>query len=93
MPLIDSQGGFIAEMEQKESELFVVDGPTLMRCPLHVKRQQDVLMMVGKVHCEVADPDALPESLRKQARVRKLLERRYAIVMQERATSTTVSSQ
>lgn len=93
MPLIDSQGGFIAEMEQKESELFVVDGPTLMRCPLHVKRQQDVLMMVGKVHCEVAGPDALPESLRKQARVRKLLERRYAIAMQERAAGATVSSQ
>ncbi|MDW9246951.1 putative usher domain protein [Burkholderia cepacia] len=30
-----------------------------MRCPLHKKRQQDVLMMVGKVRCEVAGPDAL----------------------------------
>lgn len=92
MPLIDSQGGFIAEMEHRESELFVVDGPTLMRCPLQVKRHQDVLMMVGKVHCEVADPDELPESLRKQARVRKLLERRYANVMHERAAGATVSS-
>jgi len=51
-----------------------------------------VLMMVGKVHCEVADPDELPESLRKQARVRKLLERRYANVMHERAAGATASS-
>ncbi|VWD55030.1 putative outer membrane usher [Burkholderia contaminans] len=60
MPLIDSQGGFIAELDNKDDELFVVDGPALMRCLLHVKRQQDVLMMVGKVRCEVAGPDALP---------------------------------
>ena len=85
MPLIDSQGGFLAETDQKESELFVVDGPTLMRCPLHVKHQQDVLMMVGKVRCEVAGPDALPESLRKQARVRKLLEHRYVMLMRAEA--------
>ncbi|WP_175673299.1 cable pilus usher protein CblC [Burkholderia ambifaria] len=81
MPLIDSQGGFIAELDRKENDLFVVDGPTLMRCPLHVKRQQDVLLMVGKVRCEVAGPEALPESLRKQARVRKLLEHRYVMSM------------
>jgi len=93
MPIIDSQGGFIAEMEHKESELYVIDGSTLMRCPLHVKHQKDVLMMVGKVHCEVAGPDALPESLRKQARVRKLLERRYAFVMRDRTSDATVSPQ
>ncbi|MPS92085.1 cable pilus usher protein CblC [Comamonas sp.] len=93
MPLIDSQGGFIAEMDQKQSELFVVDGSTLMRCPLQVKRQQDVLMMVGEVRCEVAGPDVLPESLRKQARVRKLLERRYVMAMQARTTDVTNSSQ
>ncbi|WP_322041596.1 hypothetical protein [Burkholderia diffusa] len=60
-----------------------MDGPTLMQCPLHVKRQQDVLMMAGKVRCEVAGPDALRKSLRKQARVHKLLEHRY--VMSTRA--------
>ena len=80
-------------MDQKQSELFVVDGSTLMRCPLQVKRQQDVLMMVGEVRCEVAGPDVLPESLRKQARVRKLLERRYVMAMQARTTDVTNSSQ
>ncbi|CAB3754262.1 fimbrial protein [Burkholderia sp. MSh2] len=93
MPPIDSQGGFIAELDHKEDELFVVDGPTLMRCPLHVKRQQDVLMMVGKVRCEVAGPDALPESLRKQARVRKLLEHRYVMSMRARTTGAPDEAQ
>jgi len=93
MPMIDSHGGFIAELDHKEDEIFVVDGPTLMRCPLHVKRQQDVLMMVGKVRCEVAGPDVLPEALRKQADVRKLLEHRYVMSMRERATGMTDSTQ
>ncbi len=84
MSPIDSQGGFIAELDHKENELFVVDGPTLMRCPLHVKRRQDVLMMVGKVRCDVAGPDALPDALRKQARVQKLLQHRYVMSMRER---------
>ncbi|KVL43479.1 fimbrial protein [Burkholderia territorii] len=79
MPPLDGEGGFIAELDHKEDELFVVDGPTLMRCPLHVKRQQDVLMMVGKVRCEVAGPDALPDALRKQARVQQLLQQRYVM--------------
>ncbi|KUZ38095.1 cable pilus usher protein CblC [Burkholderia territorii] len=79
MPPLDGEGGFIAELDHKEDQLFVVDGPTLMRCPLHVKRQQDVLMMVGKVRCEVAGPDALPDALRKQARVQKLLQQRYVM--------------
>lgn len=86
MPSLDAGGGFIAELDNKERELFMVDGPTLMRCPLHVRRQQDVLMVVGKVRCEVAGPDALPEALRKHARVRKLLEHRY--VMSKRARTT-----
>ncbi|WP_279610146.1 MULTISPECIES: hypothetical protein [unclassified Burkholderia] len=52
MPLIASQGGVIAEPDHKENELFVLVSPTLMRCPLHVKRQRDVQMMAGKVRCE-----------------------------------------
>ncbi|WP_269465989.1 CS1-pili formation C-terminal domain-containing protein [Burkholderia diffusa] len=79
MPPLDGEGGFVAELDHKEDELFVVDGPTLMRCPLHVERRQDVLMMVGKVRCEVAGPDALPDALRKQARVQKLLQQRYVM--------------
>lgn len=93
MPLIDNEGGFIAELDHKENELFVVDGPTLMRCPLHVKQQQDVLMMVGKVRCEVAGPDALPASLRKQARVRKLLEHRYVMSMRAQASDVINAAQ
>jgi hypothetical protein len=77
MPPLDEDGGFIVETDHKEDVLFLVNGPTLMRCPLQVKRRQDVLMVVGKVHCEVATPNALPEVLRKQARVQKLLEQRY----------------
>ncbi|MCA8091850.1 cable pilus usher protein CblC [Burkholderia anthina] len=93
MPPLDGEGGFIAEMDRKEDELFVVDGPTLMRCPLHVKRRQDVLMMVGKVRCEVAGPDALPEALRKQARVQKLLQQRYVMSMRVHRAGVTDASQ
>ncbi|CAG9251413.1 Fimbrial protein [Burkholderia diffusa] len=93
MPPIDRQGGFIVELNHKESEIFVADGPTLMRCPLHVQRQQDVLLMVGKVRCEVAAPSELPESLRKQARVRKLLEHRYVLSTRARAANETDNTQ
>ena len=89
MPPIDDQGGFIAEFDHKENELFVVDGPTLMRCPLHVKRQQDVLMVVGKVRCDVTGPEALPDALRKQARVQKLLRQQYVMSMRARTTGVT----
>ncbi|MDR2297607.1 MAG: hypothetical protein LBE30_04595 [Comamonas sp.] len=40
MPLIDSQGNVIDEMDHRQSELLVVDGTTLMRCRLPVKRQR-----------------------------------------------------
>ncbi|KVN24863.1 fimbrial protein [Burkholderia pyrrocinia] len=93
MPSLDAEGGFIAELDNKENELFVVDGPTLMRCPLHVKRQQDVLMVVGKVRCEVAGPDALPEALRKHARVQKLLQRRYVMSMRPQPVDVTKAAQ
>ncbi|MDN7907509.1 cable pilus usher protein CblC [Burkholderia diffusa] len=93
MPPVDRQGGFIVELDNKESEIFVADGPTLMRCPLHVQRQQDVLLMVGKVRCEVAGPGELPESLRKQASVRKLLEHRYTLSTRARTTDETHKTQ
>ncbi|KWH29012.1 cable pilus usher protein CblC [Burkholderia stagnalis] len=93
MPSLDAEGGFIAELDNKESELFVVDGPSLMRCPLHVKRRQDVLMVVGKVRCDVAGPDALPEALRKHARVQKLLQQRYVMSMRQQATDVTKTAQ
>ncbi|MBY4672337.1 TcfC E-set like domain-containing protein [Burkholderia multivorans] len=83
VPPLDDEGGFVAEFERKERELFVVDGPALMRCPLHVERQRDVIMMVGKVRCELAGPEALPELLRNEARVQRLLQQRY--VMSTRA--------
>jgi hypothetical protein len=93
MPPIDRQGGFIVELDQKENQIFVADGPTLMRCPLHVQRQQDVLLMVGKVRCEVAGPSELPESLRNQARVRELLKHRYVLSTRARITGMTNPSQ
>ncbi|MDN7876711.1 hypothetical protein [Burkholderia aenigmatica] len=46
-------------------------------------------MMVGKVRCDVAGPDAMPDALRKQARVQKLLRHRYEIAMRERAVGVT----
>lgn len=91
MPSLDEDGGFIVELDHKEDSLFVVDGPTLLRCPLQVKRQQDVLMVVGKVHCEAATPNVLPEVLRKQARVQKLLKQRYVTSTRVRARNTSSS--
>lgn len=79
IPPLDRNGGFVAEMNQKENELFIVDGRKVMRCPLHIKRQQDVLMIVGKVICKETQPDALPNELRKQVRVQKLLQKRLAM--------------
>ncbi|WP_321906737.1 TcfC E-set like domain-containing protein [Burkholderia cenocepacia] len=89
VPPLDDDGGFVAEFDRKERELFVVDGPALMRCPLHVERQRDVVMMVGKVRCEMAAPGALPESLRREARVQRLLQQRYVMSMRARTVGVT----
>ncbi len=84
VPPLDDDGGFVAEFDRREKELFVVDGPSLLRCPLHVERQQDVIMNVGTVRCEVAGPDVLPAELRKQARVQALLKQHYVMSMRVR---------
>ncbi len=86
MPLVDNQGSFILELDNKDGELFVMGSPSMMCCPSGSSRTR---MMVGKVRCDVAGPDAMPDALRKQARVQKLLRHRYEIAMRERAVGVT----
>ncbi|MDN7923151.1 TcfC E-set like domain-containing protein [Burkholderia gladioli] len=76
---LDDAGGFVAEFDRKESDLYIADGTSIMKCPLQVKDKRDVLMMVGEVRCELTSVGDLPAEIKKQARVRRVLERRYVL--------------
>ncbi|WP_039369458.1 TcfC E-set like domain-containing protein [Pandoraea fibrosis] len=76
---LDDAGGFVAEFDRKASDMYVADGASIMRCPLAVKDRRDVLMMVGEVRCEVANASELPPEISRQARVKRVLDRRYVL--------------
>lgn len=76
---LDDAGGFVAEFDRKASDMYVADGASIMRCPLEVQGRHDVLMMVGEVRCEVANASDLPPEISRQARVKRVLERRYVL--------------
>lgn len=78
-PPLDEAGGFVAEFDRKETEMYLADGRDVLRCPLAVKDQRDVLMLVGAVQCEITDLQDLPDEISKQARVKRVLERRYVL--------------
>ncbi|AJC23316.2 fimbrial protein [Pandoraea pulmonicola] len=77
--MLDDAGGFVAEFDRKASDMYVADGASIMRCPLQVQDRRDVLMMVGEVRCEVASARELPAEIQQQARVKRVLERRYVL--------------
>ncbi|WP_169835029.1 TcfC E-set like domain-containing protein [Pandoraea oxalativorans] len=72
-PPLDAQGTFLVESQQRLTHLYLLDGAQPMRCELTVTERQDVIHLTGVTQCDHVAQQALPESLRAQLRVRRLL--------------------
>jgi hypothetical protein len=72
LPALDEHGGFVLEVGQKIPDLYLLNQGRILRCGLTVQRQRDVIMFVGETTCAMVAPEALPNELRQQARVKRL---------------------
>ena len=72
-PPLKASGRFTLQSEHKESDLWLLSGNRILRCPLAVRRHRDVLLIVGDVQCEFSGVDALPQALQISPRVIRLL--------------------
>lgn len=72
-PPLDAQGTFLVESPQRLTHLYLLDGGQPMRCELKVTDRQDVIHLTGVTQCDHVAQQALPESLRAQLRVQRLL--------------------
>ncbi|VVE04905.1 TcfC E-set like domain-containing protein [Pandoraea commovens] len=72
-PPLDAQGTFLVESAQRLKHLYLLDGAQPMRCELNVTERQDVIHLTGVTQCDHVAQQAIPESLRAQLRVQRLL--------------------
>ncbi len=74
VPRLGADGGFIAEFPQREAVLYLLQAGRLLHCPLQVREQRSVVLLVGQVACTPLARDALPARIALQPRVQQLLE-------------------
>lgn len=74
VPPLGSNGGFIAELPARAAVLYLLQEGRLLHCPLQVREQRSVVLLVGQVACAPLARDALPASIAQQARVQRLLD-------------------
>lgn len=74
VPRLGRDGGFIAEFPQREAVLYLVQAGRLLHCPLQVREQRSVVLLVGQVRCAPLARDALPDSIAREPRVQRLLD-------------------
>ncbi|WP_367346872.1 CS1-pili formation C-terminal domain-containing protein [Stenotrophomonas bentonitica] len=73
-PPLGEDGGFIAEFPQREAVLYLLRQQQLLQCPLQVREQRSVVLLVGPLACAPLERDALPEHISQQPRVQQLLD-------------------
>ena len=74
LPPLGQDGGFIAEFAQRQQALYLLLHGQLLHCPLQVREQRSVVLLVGQVACAPLARDALPAAISGQPRVRRLLD-------------------
>lgn len=74
VPRLGADGGFITEFAQREPALYLLQAGRLLHCPLQVREQRSVVLLVGRVACAPMARGALPSSIARQPRVRQLLD-------------------
>ncbi|WP_315389847.1 CS1-pili formation C-terminal domain-containing protein [uncultured Stenotrophomonas sp.] len=73
-PPLGHDGGFMAEFPQREAMLYLLLQEKLLQCPLQVREQRSVVLLVGPLACAPLARDALPERISQQPRVQQLLD-------------------
>jgi hypothetical protein len=74
MPQLGTDGGFIAELPTRAAVLYLLQEGRLLHCPLQVREQRSVVLLVGQVACAPLAREALPAIISQQARVQRLLD-------------------
>ena len=81
LPPLGQDGGFIAEFAQRQQALYLLLHGQLLHCPLQVREQRSVVLVVGQVACAPLARDALPAAISRQPRVQQLLDEALPIAL------------
>lgn len=73
VPALDDDGGFFVDAASRLSMLYLVREGELFGCPMLVQGKRDVVQIVGEARCEHMAAANLPDQLRMQPRVGRLL--------------------
>lgn len=76
VPGLGNDGGFLAEFDQRQTWLYLLQGERLLRCPLQAGERRVGLLRVGTVTCTGLTYAQLPASITAQPRVQRLLSAR-----------------
>jgi len=81
---LDDQGVFMIESPRQLSSLYLLSRGQPLRCAIDVTRREDVVHVTGTTQCEVLAQETLPEGMRADARVQRLLSQRDLSVQETR---------
>lgn len=81
LPPLGHDGGFIAEFAQRQQVLYLLLQGEVLHCPLQVRDQRSVVLLVGQVACAPLARDALPPDVIGQPRVQRLLDAALPIAL------------
>ncbi len=76
VPALGDHGEFLAEFEQRQAWLYLLQGERLLQCPLQVREHRAGLLRVGAVTCMPLTVTELPASVAAQPHVQRLLSTR-----------------
>ncbi len=80
-------GGFVIDLPQLESTLYLLQGSRLLRCPLRVRERRQVVLLVGAVDCHALTVQQLPRHISQQARVHRLLQEQALVAAPVQTTA------
>ncbi len=80
VPGLGEDGGFLAEFDQRQPWLYLLQDQRLLRCPLQVRERRVALLRVGTVTCTALADAQLPASIIAQPRVQRLLSARLPVL-------------
>ncbi|MGC7411274.1 TcfC E-set like domain-containing protein [Pandoraea pneumonica] len=81
---LDDQGVFMIESPRQLSALYLLSRGQPLRCAIDVTRREDVVHVTGTTQCEALAQETLPEGIRADTRVQRLLSQRERPVQETR---------
>ncbi|MBD8636525.1 TcfC E-set like domain-containing protein [Stenotrophomonas sp. CFBP 13725] len=90
VPGTGSNGDFVADFAKRETVLYLLQTHQVLQCPLQVREQRSVVLLVGAVQCVPITVSQLPAAVRSQARVNRLLREQSLIVETAQAAAAGI---